>query len=125
MSKWREEFSKLDQEAELGDIDDMAVLEARFNNSSNNSGQQSGLYQELKKELNEDFDDLSNLESQFEKAQSPENKIINNVKAGDRNKAVDDFIAAVTKNYPTPKKANVTDMYNDDEYLRLRTDVRY
>lgn len=124
MSKWREEFSKLDQEAELGDIDDMAVLEARFNNSSNNSGQQSGLYQELKKELNEDFDDLSNLESQFERAQSPENKVLTNVKVNNKQKTVDDYISALTKKYPQTK-SNVMDIYKDDEYLRQRTGVRY
>lgn len=124
MSKWREEFSKLDQEAELGDIDDMAVLEARFNNSSNNLGQQSGLYQELKKELNEDFDDLSNLESQFERAQSPENKVLTNVKVNNKQKTVDDYISALTKKYPQTK-SNVMDIYKDDEYLRQRTGVRY
>lgn len=124
MNKWREEFSKLDQEAELGDIDDMAVLEARFNNSSNNLSQQSGFYQELKKELNEDFDDLSNLESQFEKAQSPENKVLTNVKVNNKQKTVDDYVSALTKKYPQTK-TNVMDIYKDDEYLRLRSDVRY
>ena len=124
MSKWREEFSKLDQEAELGDIDDMAVLEARFNNSSKSTNQQSGLYQELKKELNEDFDDLSNLESQFERAQSPENKVLTNVKVNNKQKTVDDYVSALTKKYPQTK-TNVMDIYKDDEYLRLRSDVRY